>query len=78
MGHICAWEGCPETFRGDMPKGWTWLLSYWNPLPINRVEKIPEAHWYRDACLCPAHLLTLERQLKNLGREVFGPPQGSA
>ena len=30
MGHLCAWDGCGQKFKGDMPKGWTWLCMYWS------------------------------------------------
>ena len=73
-GAICAWNGCLETFRGDMPNGWTWLLMYWNKQPL---LKYTGADTLRDAALCPAHTRALDLQLKDLGRQL-DRPLGSA
>jgi hypothetical protein len=64
MGHLCAWDGCGQTFKGDMPKGWTWLCMYWSKRPVERISKI--SVWVRDSALCPEHSFTFDRQLKPL------------
>jgi hypothetical protein len=64
MGHLCAWDGCGQKFKGDMPEGWTWLCMYWSKQPVERISKIPV--WVRDSALCPEHSLTFDGQLKAL------------
>src|SRR5690348_6989607 len=41
----CVWEGCHQNFRGDMPKGWRWLLTYWAPEPQLAVDASPDIEW---------------------------------
>lgn len=65
MGSICAWVGCPRTFRGELPNGWTWLQLYWSP----QVNTDPlERDWMRDGVLCPEHTLKMDAQFKRIPR----------
>src|SRR5689334_6958440 len=41
----CEWEGCHRNFRGYMPKGWRWLLTYWAPEPQLAVDASPDIEW---------------------------------
>src|SRR5258705_4043368 len=41
-GYLCAWDGCVENFKGEMPKGWTWLVAYRAKHPEPEFMKIPE------------------------------------
>jgi hypothetical protein len=59
----CVWEGCHQNFRGDMPKGWRWLLTYWAPEPQLAVDASPDIEWDCDAALCPTHIQKLNSQL---------------
>ncbi len=59
----CVWEGCHQNFRGDMPKGWRWLLTYWAPEPQLAVDAWPDIEWDCDAALCPTHIQKLNSQL---------------
>ena len=55
MGSTCAWRGCTEHFRGDMPEGWRWMLKYHHPRPVLDVLKFLQRGGKpdRDAALCP-------------------------
>jgi hypothetical protein len=61
----CAWEGCEAVFEGDMPKGWSWLITYWSSQPKLHFGKIPPANVFRDTCLCPEHSFALNLRLKD-------------
>ena len=39
-GSACAWDGCQQHFRGDMPKGWNWLLLHWSAQPETDLTKV--------------------------------------
>jgi hypothetical protein len=79
MGSMCAWKGCPETFPGDMPRGWTYLLAYWAPRPgLDVTPLMTGKDFMRDAALCPMHTRELDRLLKATGRELSGAMAGSA
>jgi hypothetical protein len=80
LGTICAWRNCHETFKGNMPKGWTFLLSYWGKTPVCDFARHPPAlgDWFRDAALCPQHSFELEIKLKELGRALNEPAAGCA
>jgi hypothetical protein len=75
---ICAWDGCTESFKGEMPKGWNYLLTYWAPHPTLDILSVPQRDMPRDGVLCPAHTRALESQLKDLGRELEQAPMGNA
>jgi len=66
-GSMCAWDGCVAAFKGDMPKGWTWMLQYWSKHPQGQFFDIPPKDVERDACLCPDHSRALKDQLKDFG-----------
>jgi hypothetical protein len=61
-----------------MPKGWTFLLTYWSKRPEPNISKIPPQDMPRDCVLCPEHARTLESQLKDLGRQLDTPTMGEA
>ena len=65
-GNICAYAGCPCTFKGPMPAGWTWLQLYWS----KRVDADPlhERDWTRDGVLCPEHTLKVDALMKRIPR----------
>jgi hypothetical protein len=51
---------------GDMPAGWTRLVTYWSNRPHPELLRVPPRDWARDAVLCPEHAQTLEHQLKDI------------
>jgi hypothetical protein len=65
-GCVCAWHGCAARFTGNMPRGWTNLLTYWSKRPESNLLQIPPEDMLRDGVLCPEHARALESQLKNL------------
>lgn len=65
MGSICAWAGCPCTFKGDMPTGWTWFHLYWAKQPA--LDPLT-CDWTRDAVLCPEHTLKVDSLMKRIPR----------
>lgn len=84
---ICAWDGCDASCPfNDMPKGWTYLVTYWASQPMvdvssgpqNDTLRVPLRDILRDGVLCPEHTRALEDQLKNLGRELHQTPMGEA
>jgi hypothetical protein len=78
MGSICAWDGCQATFKGDMPRGWVYLITYWAKRPQLNILDVPQRDMPRDAVLCPKHAHALESQLMDLGRQINEPARGSA
>ena len=67
MSRICAWRGCTATCKGDLPRGWVFLIAYWSKKPFTNFMDIPPKDIYRDAVLCPEHARELESHLKDLG-----------
>jgi hypothetical protein len=63
VGYPCAWKDCEARFKGDMPHGWVWLLTYWAPEPQLSHYAVPQRHMPRDAALCPRHNEALEQLL---------------
>lgn len=63
-GFECAWEGCDQSFDGDMPPGWAHVLAYWTPQSDKHVRKIPPGGIVRDDCLCPEHMQMLSDCMK--------------
>ena len=60
----CARNGCTEHFRGPMPKGWRWMLLYYEAVPATpgiSMEALAGAQ--RDCCLCPRHAAELDASL---------------
>ena len=57
-------------FAGDMPRGWTFLFTYWSRTPRAKFMDIPADDVVRDGVLCPAHVRALESHLKELGRKI--------
>ena len=51
---------------GDMPAGWTRLVTYWSNRPHPELLRVPPRDWARDAVPCPEHAQTLEHQLKDI------------
>jgi hypothetical protein len=60
-GHACGWEGCARSFKGDMPKGWVWLLTYWSP-QASLDDLLANLKY--DYALCPEHVALLGAHLK--------------
>jgi hypothetical protein len=80
---VCAWDGCTRSisFEKMTPPDWHSLIVYWSPFvdPKNTLEEVCSGpSCYRDAVLCPEHSKALDGLLKNIGREVSGPPAGTA
>jgi hypothetical protein len=74
----CGWDGCRETYKGDMPRGWVRLLTYWSPRPHLHFEAIPAEDMPRDRSLCPCHAQELESNLIPLCRLGAMPVEGTA
>ena len=62
--HSCAWHGCTESFGGQLPDEWRWLLVHGGD-PVLRFDDIPLASIDQDAVLCPEHVDNLNRSLKH-------------
>jgi len=76
FGGMCAWNGCRETFKGDMPGGWRWLLTYHYPQPI--AAPFETALIDLDCALCPEHASELGGLLKKLPDARSRGPGGKA
>ena len=79
----CAWDGCAQniSFEEITPPDWHNLIVYWSPFadPKKTLGEICSGpSCYRDTILCPEHSKALDGLLKNLGRELQGPPSGTA
>ncbi len=57
MPTMCAWECCEETFGGDMPFDWRWLLMIYSAK-----HALPQRH----AALCGKHARELDSLLKTI------------
>jgi hypothetical protein len=57
VAHCCIWQGCTNSFHGDMPDGWTWQINYHDRKPT--IMRWTPKQWvkrpYQDLCLCPEH-----------------------
>lgn len=62
FGGMCAWNGCRETFKGDMPGTWRWLLTYHYARSV--IDPFERGAIDRDCALCPAHVRKIEDLLK--------------
>ena len=70
----CAWQNCLLQFKGDLPEGWTWMITYLAKEPVLLVGDMEE---WRSCCLCPEHWHTMESQLEGgIAPELLGPPAG--
>jgi hypothetical protein len=79
LPYVCSWRGCRAAYRGDMPHGWVYLISYWSKRPHLFFCDIPQRDVSRDAHLCPAHTRELEGFLLDRGHVLLrGEPQGRA
>jgi hypothetical protein len=74
----CAWKDCKASFKGEMPRGWVWLLTYWAAEPVAMSYPVPGKDILRDTVLCPQHNHALERLLVDILRPLRGPPAGHA
>src|SRR5215472_9192718 len=71
----CAWGGCTQSFDGDMPGGWVWLLAYWSRRPKLQPVIAPDTKLMRDAARCPTHARTLDQLLTPIARaDDLGTP----
>ena len=74
----CAWRNCDNGFQGEMPAGWTWLITYWAPWPDATrtiADVVTDQFCKRDAAICPRHSAELEALLRDIGgrlRETAG------
>lgn len=64
FGGICAWNGCRETFKGDMPATWRWLLTYHHAQSV--MDPFERGAIDRDCALCPEHVRMIDDLLKAL------------
>ncbi len=83
MRVACAWDGCTRSrpIKEMQPPDWHNLIVYWSPFldPKKTLEQVCTGpSCYRDAVLCPEHAKALDGLLKDLGRELQGPPEGTA
>jgi hypothetical protein len=81
MGTVCAHEDCAASFHGDMPEGWRWVISYFDPIPTmpdwSRDEWVRRP--YLDVALCPEHGRQLESSYKgSAARELISKPVAGA
>jgi hypothetical protein len=76
MPALCAYPGCTETFKGNMPPGWHNLLIYsGEPEPHRTLLSIAESkRCLRDHVLCPAHSRIFE--LPKVDKRLEGLPGG--
>ena len=64
FGGMCAWNGCRETFKGNMPDTWRRLLTYYCPRSV--IDPFERADSDRDCAFCPEHVRQFEGLLKAL------------
>jgi len=62
FGGMCAWNGCRETFKGNMPDTWRKLLTYHCPKSV--IDPFEMADIHRDCSICPEHVRRFEDLLK--------------
>ena len=76
----CAWVGCTTTFQGEMPKGWTWNVNYWDR--TSTIGQWTTEEWahraYHDCALCPEHSLELMNRFKGSEFAALDDPEGRA
>jgi hypothetical protein len=60
----CAWRDCHESFTGDLPAGWNWVISHRLPTAeLNLMTPAALDHLHLDIALCPLHVQTLRAHL---------------
>ena len=59
----CAWQGCTAHFLGNMPSGWTYLLTCWSRQSRKQILDVSSNDTLRNGFLCPEHVHVLEQQL---------------
>lgn len=62
FGGMCAWNGCRETFKGNMPNTWRRLLTYHCPKSV--IDPFERADIDRDCAICPEHVRQFDGFLK--------------
>jgi hypothetical protein len=78
---MCAWSGCMNSCKGDLPPDWVNLLTWWSPQPTMRDvhEIVFSGFCTRDAVLCGEHARELEALLVPLGPDPrLEDPAGEA
>jgi hypothetical protein len=73
LSHKCARAGCTNTWKGEMPPGWVFLITYWAPWPDSGrtvAEVVFSPFCKRDAGLCPKHAEELEGMLEQVGHAL--------
>ena len=83
MGSVCAWAECVRHIPSTemQPPDWHNLIVYWSPFPDVKktlAEIVTGPACYRDAVLCPEHAKALDGLLTDIGRDLQGPPAGTA
>lgn len=68
FGGMCAWNGCRETFKGNMPDTWRRLLTYHCPTAVT--DPFERANIDRDCAICPGHV----RQFDDLPKALPDRP----
>jgi hypothetical protein len=72
--HRCAWSGCQESFPGDLPAGWCWLLSHTNAQAALDLVAMLDAIDL-DIVLCPTHREALRAMLVQMpDPRLYGKP----
>jgi hypothetical protein len=74
-GRACAWQGCTNACKGDLPGDWVNVLVWWSPRPEDRniLEIASTPFCTRDAVLCPEHARQLEGLLGGVDTRLDDP-----
>lgn len=64
FGGMCAWRGCSESFKGNMPDYWRRLLTYHCPKSV--IDPFERADIDQDCAICPEHVRQFDNLLKVL------------
>lgn len=76
FGGMCAWNGCRETYKGDMPNTWRRLLTYHCPKSVTDPFKRGDID--RDCVICPEHVRQFDVLLKVLPDRALRAGGGAA
>ena len=63
----CAWQGCANAFKGELPHDWIRLCAYWSAQPETEkmlVDVVMSPFCKRSTVLCGKHAAELEGMLK--------------